>query len=51
MDVISAHNHGVTNVVASFGDGLYTRSWSYLNEQADEIVLAYDMDGAGRQGC
>ena len=32
MDVISAHNHGVTNVVALFRDCLYKRSWSYLDE-------------------
>ncbi len=51
MDVISAHNHGVTNVVASLGTA-YTRDHGHiLMRQADEIVLAYDMDGAGRQAA
>ncbi len=52
MDVISAHNHGVTNVVASLGTA-YTRDHGHiLMRQAEEIVLAYDMDGAGRpSGC
>ncbi|ETS93448.1 DNA primase [Veillonella sp. AS16] len=51
MDVISAHNQGVTNVVASLGTA-YTKDHGYiLMRQADEIVLAYDMDGAGRQAA
>ena len=51
MDVISAHNHGVTNVVASLGTA-YTRDHGHiLMRQAEEIVLAYDMDGAGRQAA
>ena len=49
MDVISAHNKGVTNVVASLGTA-YTKDHGHiLMRQADEIILAYDMDGAGRQ--
>lgn len=51
MDVISAHNEGVSNVVASLGTA-YTRDHGHiLMRQADEIVLAYDMDGAGRQAA
>lgn len=51
MDVISAHNQGVTNVVASLGTA-YTKDHGHiLMRQADEIVLAYDMDGAGRQAA
>lgn len=49
MDVISAHNTGITNVVASLGTA-YTRDHGHvLMRQAEEIILAYDMDGAGRQ--
>ena len=51
MDVISAHNKGVTNVVASLGTA-YTKDHGHiLMRQADEIILAYDMDGAGRQAA
>lgn len=51
MDVISAHNKGVTNVVASLGTA-YTKNHGHiLMRQADEIILAYDMDGAGRQAA
>ena len=51
MDVISAHNQGVTNVVASLGTA-YTKDHGHiLMRQADEIILAYDMDGAGRQAA
>ncbi len=51
MDVISAHNKGVTNVVATLGTA-YTRDHgNLLLRQAEEIVLAYDMDGAGQQAA
>lgn len=48
MDVISAHNHGVTNVVASLGTAFTENQARLLVRQADEVILAYDMDGAGR---
>ena len=47
MDVISAHNRGVTNVVASLGTAYTKDHGRLLVRQADEVVLAYDMDGAG----
>ena len=51
MDVISAHNKGITNVVASLGTA-YTQDHGHiLMRQAEEIILAYDMDGAGRQAA
>ena len=40
---------GVTNVVYFVGDGIYKDHGHILMRQADEIILAYDMDGAGRQ--
>ena len=49
MDVISAHNVGVTNVVASLGTAFTEHQARLLVRQADEVILAYDMDGAGRK--
>lgn len=51
MDVISAHNRGVTNVVASLGTAYTKDHGCLLVRQADEVVLAYDMDGAGQQAA
>ena len=48
MDVLSAHNAGITNVVASLGTAYTKDHGRLLMRQAEEIVLAYDMDGAGR---
>ena len=48
MDVLSCHNAGVTNVVASLGTAYTKDHGRLLMRQAEEIVLAYDMDGAGR---
>lgn len=49
MDVITAHNHGVSNVVASLGTAFTKQQCQLMMRQADEIILAYDMDGAGRE--
>lgn len=49
MDVITAHNHGVKNVVASLGTAFTKQQCQMMMRQADEIILAYDMDGAGRE--
>lgn len=51
MDVISAHNKGVTNVVASLGTAYTVDHGKLLTRQAEEIVLAYDMDGAGQKAA
>ncbi|WP_288301633.1 DNA primase [Veillonella magna] len=51
MDVISAHNRGVTNVVASLGTAYTKDHGRLLLRQADEVVLAYDMDGAGQKAA
>lgn len=48
MDVISAHNNGIYNVVASLGTAFTKQQAQLLMRQADDVVLAYDMDGAGR---
>ena len=49
MDVISCHNRGVRNVVASLGTAFTPEQARLLQRQAKELVLSYDMDGAGRQ--
>ncbi len=48
MDVISAHNKGVTNVVASLGTAFTAEQARLMDRIADTAVLAYDMDAAGR---
>lgn len=49
MDVISCHNRGVCNVVASLGTAFTPEQARLLQRQAKELVLSYDMDGAGRK--
>lgn len=51
VDVISAHNAGITNAIASLGTAFTKGQANLLLRQADEIVLAYDMDGAGRKAA
>lgn len=48
MDVIGAHNQGITNVVASLGTAYTKDQGRLLIRQAEEVVLAYDMDNAGQ---
>lgn len=48
MDVITAHCNQITNVVASLGTALTTHQIHLLQRQAKDVVLAYDMDNAGR---
>lgn len=48
MDVIAAHNRGITNVVASLGTAFTEQQRQLLVRQAEEIILAYDMDTAGQ---
>ena len=48
MDVISAHNQGVSNVVASLGTALTQEQLRLLQRQTHNLVLSYDMDEAGR---
>lgn len=48
MDTVSVHNCGVTNVVASLGTAFTEDQARILKRWADEVVVAYDMDRAGR---
>jgi len=47
MDVITAHQNGVTNVVASMGTAVTERQLNDLKKLTKNIVLAMDADTAG----
>jgi len=49
MDVISCHQHGFTNVVASLGTSLTTEQAWLLSRYAPEVVILYDADTAGQE--
>ncbi len=48
MDVISLHQSGITNVVASLGTALTESQGRLLKKYADEIIISYDADTAGQ---
>ena len=47
MDVISMHQAGFTNAVASLGTALTTQHANLLKRYTDEVILTYDSDEAG----
>lgn len=47
MDVITMHQAGFTQAVASLGTAFTAGQASLLRRYAEEILLAYDSDGAG----
>ncbi|MCD7767016.1 MAG: DNA primase [Lachnospiraceae bacterium] len=47
MDVISMHQAGFTNAVASLGTALTSRHTTILKRYTDEVILTYDSDEAG----
>ncbi len=47
MDVISMHQAGFDNAVASLGTAFTSQQSSLLKRYTDEVYLAYDSDGAG----
>lgn len=47
MDVISLHQAGFTNTVASLGTALTPDQAKLIKRYADEVYIAYDSDGAG----
>lgn len=49
MDVISPHQAGITNVVASLGTALTEGQGKLLRQYAEEVVLSYDSDAAGQK--
>ncbi|MBN1892044.1 MAG: DNA primase, partial [Clostridiales bacterium] len=51
MDVISMHQAGVGNAVASLGTALTDRQLILASRYAEEIVLFFDSDNAGRNAA
>jgi DNA primase len=47
MDVIAAHQHGHSNVVASMGTALTEKQAGLLQRFAERVILAMDADEAG----
>ena len=48
MDVISLHQRGITNVVASLGTALTEQQGWLLRKSTEQIILGFDADGAGQ---
>ncbi len=48
MDVISLHQSGINNAVASLGTALTESQGRILKKYAEEIVISYDADTAGQ---
>ena len=48
MDLITLHQYGITNVVASLGTALTINQARLLKRYADKVVISYDADMAGQ---
>ncbi len=48
MDVISLHQAGFSNAVASLGTAFTTRQAMLIKRYAEDVYLTYDSDGAGK---
>ncbi len=48
LDVLTLHQNGIANAVATLGTALTKEQVRLLKRYAKEIVLAYDMDSAGK---
>ncbi len=48
MDVISLHQRGVKNVVASLGTALTEQQGWLLRKSTEQVILGFDADGAGQ---
>ena len=51
MDVISLHQAGFTNTVATLGTSLTSDQARLLSSYADRVVISYDSDGAGQKAA
>jgi len=48
MDVIALHQAGFTNAIACLGTAFTNEQANLLSRYADEVIICYDNDGAGR---
>ena len=48
MDVISINQAGFENVIATLGTALTQEQARLMSQYADEVIIAYDSDGAGQ---
>ena len=51
MDVISMHQAGFTNAVASLGTAFTSQHGMILKRYTEEVILCYDSDGAGQKAA
>ncbi|MBQ6603230.1 MAG: DNA primase [Eubacterium sp.] len=51
MDVISMHQAGFTNAVASLGTALTSAQANLLHRYTEEVLLLYDSDNAGKKAA
>jgi DNA primase len=51
MDVISLHQAGFTNAVATLGTALTPSQARLMSRYAKEVVVSYDSDGAGQKAA
>ena len=49
MDAISLHQRGIHNVVASLGTALTEEQGRLLRRYSEQVLMAYDSDGAGQE--
>lgn len=49
MDVIALHQSGFTNAIACLGTAFTSEQANLLSRYAEEIIICYDNDGAGRE--
>jgi len=48
MDVISLHQNGIINAVASLGTAMTESQGRLLKKYAEEVIISYDSDAAGQ---
>ena len=48
MDVIALHQAGFTNAIACLGTAFTNEQANLLSRYADEVIICYDNDGAGK---
>ena len=49
MDVLKAHSFGFDTAIASLGTAFTTDQGELLKRYSSNVIIAYDMDGAGRK--